>query len=98
MAHSKSFPKEEGNSTRWHEVTLSLAEEQAEEEKARKENISLMKRCLDDASGIMRARSLQPYQSDLVLMAVTLFGKMASHSVYWKDSRCKEKFDRLRRG
>ena len=73
---------------------MSLAEEHAEEERARKENISLMKQCLDDAMAIARSKNLQPYQSDMVLMAVTLLNKRASHAVHWKDSKCKEKFDR----
>ena len=97
MAHSKSFPREEGNSTRWEEVSLTLAEEQAEEERARKENTRLMRQCLDDAGSVMRGKNLQQYQSDMVLLAVTLFGKRASHAVYWKDSRCREKFEVKRR-
>lgn len=98
MTHSKSFPGEaRGNGLpRWEEVYLSLTEEQAEEDRARKENLSLMKQCLDDAGNVARAKNLQAYQSDIVALALALFGKRASHIVYWKDGRCKEKFDRAR--
>jgi hypothetical protein len=95
--HTKSFPKDESNRTTWQEVMLTPAEERGEEERARTENLSLLKQCLEDAAGIMKAKSLQPYQSDLVLMAVTLFGKRASHAVYWKDEKCRDKFEKATR-
>lgn len=93
MSYSKSFPRDVKGSTQWQEVYLTLAEDQQEEERARKENLSLMKQCMEDATTIMRTKSLQAYQSDLVAIAVTLFAKRASHTVYWKDRKCKEKFD-----
>ncbi len=98
MTHSKSFPREVAgsNQPRWEEVFLSLAEEQAEEERARRDNMSLLKQCLDDAGTVTRAKNLQAYQSDIVAMALALFSKRASHIVYWKDGKCKEKFDRSR--
>lgn len=93
MSHSKSFPREVKGNTQWQEVYLTLAEDQQEEERARKENLSLMKQCVEDATTVMRAKNLQTYQSDMVAIAVTLFAKRASHTVYWKDRKCKEKFD-----
>ena len=61
MSYGKSFPKEiKGNGLqKWEEVSLSLAEENSEEEKARKENMSVMKQCLDDAASIMQAKKMR---------------------------------------
>jgi len=38
-------------------------------------------------------RFLTDYQTDIVNIAISLFEKRASHSVYWKESKAKEKFD-----
>ncbi len=97
MAFSKSFPRTTDKSAypRWEEVFLTEAEEKESEEKARVENIELMKKSIDDAKKIMSEMGLKPYQTDLVRMAVSLFEKRASHSIYWKESRAKEKFDEL---
>jgi hypothetical protein len=53
-----------------------------------------MKECVDDAKGIMQDKVLKDFQSDLISLARALFEKRASHSVYWKESKCKEKFDK----
>jgi hypothetical protein len=37
--------------------------------------------------------NLKEYQTDIVHIAISLFEKRASHSVYWKESECKKKFD-----
>jgi hypothetical protein len=41
----------------------------------------------------MKDSALKDFQSDMVSIASALFEKRASHSVYWKESRAKEKFD-----
>jgi hypothetical protein len=95
MPFSKSFPKPSKTSTypQWEEVTLTDAEEKLEEDKARVENIKLMKECVDDARALMKENNLKDYQTDLMHVAISLFEKRASHSVYWKESKAKEKFD-----
>jgi hypothetical protein len=95
MPFSKTFPKTTDKSMypKWIEVVLSGEEEKTEEKKCRDENISLMKECIDDAREIMKNKDLKEYQSDLISMAISLFEKRASHVVYWKESKAKEKFD-----
>ena len=97
MPFSKSFPKQSKTSTypQWEEVTLTDAEESAEEQKSRVENIKLMKECIDDAKSVMKDKGLKDYQTDLIHMAISLFEKRASHSIYWKESKAKEKFDEM---
>lgn len=97
MPFSKSFPKQSKTSTypQWEEITLAEPEEKAEEQKARAENIKLMKECIDDAKSIMKEKGLKDYQTDIIHMAIALFEKRASHSIYWKESKAKEKFDKM---
>lgn len=93
--HFKSFPRTvEGSSyPLWEEVTLTPKEEFVEEQKARRDNIDLMKKCIEDAKKLMEGQGMAEYQSDVLNIALSLFRKRASHVVYWKDNRCKEKFD-----
>ncbi|MFC1753162.1 hypothetical protein ACFL96_07175 [Thermoproteota archaeon] len=93
--HFKSFPKTIEGSTypQWEEITLTEKEEFIEEQKARRDNISLMRKCIEDAKKLMDNEGMAEYQSDVLGIALTLFRKRSSHVVYWKDRRCKEKFD-----
>ncbi len=95
MAFTKAFPKRTDKTVypRWEEITLTPEEEKAEDESARKENIEIMKRCIDDAKKIFEEKNLKPYQTDIVHTAISVFEKHASHSVYWKERKAKEKFD-----
>ncbi|MBW2999354.1 hypothetical protein KY339_01670 [Candidatus Woesearchaeota archaeon] len=95
MAFSKTFPKqiEGSNYPRWEEVFLTEQEELEQEQLAKTENIELMKKCIDDAKAILAEKGLKHYQSDVVNMAISMFEKRASHTVFWKESKCKEKFD-----
>jgi len=97
MGFSKSFPRniEGSNYAKWEEVSITDEEEKEEEENARNENIQLMKQCVEDAKSILGEKGLKDYQTDIVSMAVALFEKRASHSVYWKEGRTKEKFNKL---
>lgn len=97
MPFSKSFPRQSKTSTypQWEEVTLTDAEEKLEENKSRTENIKLMKECIDDAKSLMQEKGLKDYQTDLINIAVALFEKRASHVIYWKESKAKEKFDEM---
>jgi hypothetical protein len=93
--HFKSFPRTiEGSSYPiWEEISLSSKEEFIEDQKARRENIDLMKKCVEDAKKFMEEHGMVEYQTDVLNIALALFRKRASHVVYWKDNRCKEKFD-----
>jgi hypothetical protein len=95
MAFSKSFAKTSEKSVypKWVEVFLSEEEERGEEKNCRDENIKLMKECIDDAKKIFSDRKLKDYQTDVIRVAIALFEKRASHAIYWKESRAKEKFD-----
>ena len=95
MSFSKSFPKTSKTSPypQWEEIFLTEEEEKAQEQKCRNENIKLMKECIDDPKSIMREKDLKDYQTDLIHLAISLFEKRASHSIYWKESKAKDKFD-----
>lgn len=95
MPFSKSFPRttEGSNYPKWEEVSISDEEERLEEQKAREENLNLMKECIEDAKNIAQEKQLKPFQTDLVNIAIALFEKRASHSVYWKERKAKDKFD-----
>ncbi|HJX06268.1 MAG TPA: hypothetical protein VJ461_06170 [Candidatus Nanoarchaeia archaeon] len=95
MAFSKSFAKTTDKSVypKWVEVFLSEKEEQEEEKKCREENIRLMNECLEDAKKIFSESKLKDYQTNVISIAISLFEKRASHVVYWKESKAKEKFD-----
>lgn len=95
MAFSKSFAKTTEKSVypRWIEVFLTEEEEREEEKKCREENIRLMKECVDDAKKIFASEKLKGYETSLINLAIALFDKRASHAVYWKENKAKEKFD-----
>ena len=97
MAFSKKFPRkiEGSNYPVWEEVFLTDEEEHEQEITCRKENINLMKECVKDARQIMAGEELKDFQSDLINMAISLFEKRASHSIYWKERKAKEKFHKL---
>jgi hypothetical protein len=99
MAFSKAFPQRSDKSVypRWEDIYLSDDEERSIEVEARAENIELMKQCYDDAKKIMGDKGLKDFQTDLTRIAIALFEKRASHTVYWKESRAKDKFDALQK-
>ena len=91
----KSFPKTTDKSVypKWVEVSLSDEEEKKVDKKAKEENIKLMMECIDESKKIFREKDLKEYQTDIVNVAISLFEKRASHSVYWKEKKAREKFD-----
>lgn len=99
MTYSKSFPKtiEGSNYPKWEEIYLSEKEEALVDSKARQENTILMKECIDDAKRIIQDKGLKDYQTDIINMAIALFEKRASHSVYHKETFAKEKMDKGRK-
>ena len=97
MPFSKSFPRtiKGSNYPKWEDIFISEEEETIEEQKCRVENIRLMKECIEDAKTIFSEKDLKRYQTDLIRLAIALFEKRASHSVYWKERKAKDKFDKL---
>jgi hypothetical protein len=96
MTHTKRFPRKvEGSSyPRWEEIVLSDKEEKGVEEKARQENIRLFAECMYDAQ-VLLSKKEQASNTAVVRVAQSLFEKRASHVVFWKDTLCKEKFDKV---
>jgi hypothetical protein len=96
MTYSKSFPRTTDKSTYpiWEEIKLSDVEEKEQEVRTRKENIDLMNECITDAKEIIENKGLKDYQTDVIHMAISLFEKRASHVVYYKEEKAKEKFDK----
>jgi hypothetical protein len=93
MVFRKSFPKSNDRYPVWEEVVLSDEEENAVEEVARQANIKLMEECVADAKKLVMNEELS--KEDIVRLAISLFEKRSSHSVYWKERKCREKFDSL---
>lgn len=95
MAFSKSFPRrsDKSNYPIWEDIFLTGDEEEAVEREARVENVRLMKECLDDAKAVLAEKQLKPYQADVTRIAISLFEKRASHAVWQKERKCRDKFD-----
>ena len=95
MGFSKSFPRTvEGSAyPKWEEVFISEEEERDIDGRAREENIKIMQECIDDAKMLIEEKGFKGFKEDILKASIPLFEKRASHSVYWKESKCKEKFD-----
>ncbi|RMF55972.1 hypothetical protein D6745_00615 [Candidatus Woesearchaeota archaeon] len=95
MVFGKSFPRtsEKSSYPVWEEIFLTEEEEREEERKAREENVKLMKECIDDARTIIKDKGMKGFETSIINVAIALFEKRASHQVFWKESKCKEKFD-----
>jgi len=98
MAFSKTFPKtvHGSNYPQWEEVYLTEEEEQQAEENCRQANVHIMSQCLLEAKSLAIKNGIN---EDLVVaqLASALFDKRASHEVFWKENKAKEKFDRKNR-
>jgi hypothetical protein len=94
MVFSKTFPREiEGsNYPKWEEMFLSAQEEREREQVARQENLYLIRQCIADARNILTDEKMMDTQSQVLSLAMALFKKRASHAVYYKEEKCKEKF------
>jgi hypothetical protein len=100
MGFSKTFPRTVKGSSYpvWEEIFLTDKEEAEAEEHARAENIRVMRECLKDADRLIAESGLKKFQTNLLQMAIALFEKRASHAIYYKENRAKEKFDQLFQG
>ncbi len=99
MGFSKTFPKSSDKSVypKWVEVFLTEVEEKEQEAISRNENIKLMKECIEDAKAIIKDKNLKNFQTNMVDIAIALFEKRASHTIYWKENKAKEKFDKMQK-
>jgi hypothetical protein len=98
MVFSKSFPKKGlAGYPEWEEVIISGEDEKLIDEKARMENIALFSQCIDDAKSMLIKKGLMENDVNVVNAAVALFEKRASHSIYFKERKAKEKFDSLQK-
>jgi hypothetical protein len=93
MAFVKSFPKNGSNYPRWEEVRLTDEEVALIEKSTKEENIELFLECLNDAKQIMQASKLRAFESNAVSIAISLFEKRASHTIFRKEQKAREKFD-----
>lgn len=96
MAFSKTFPKTTigSNYPVWEEIFLVEEEEKNVAERCRHENFQLLDQCLDDAKSIAIKNGINT-DENRVTLAIALFEKRASHEIFWKESKAKEKFDAL---
>lgn len=93
----KTFPRNiEGSAyPRWEEISLTAEEEREAEELCRQEQKALFLQCLAEAKQLLHEQGLKDYQSDLVALSTALFEKRASHVIFYKENKAKEKFDVL---
>lgn len=94
MTFSKTFPKTfpGSNYPVWEEITLTEQEELEVESKSREENFNLLDQCLKDARDLAIKNSLNT-DENRIKIAIALFEKRASHEIFWKESKAKQKFD-----
>ncbi len=95
MPFSKTFPRPVAGSNypQWEEVYLTAGEEQQVEEECQRENYHLLDECLQEARSLAIKHGINN-EDNVARLAIALFEKKASHVVYWKENKAKEKFDR----
>jgi hypothetical protein len=95
MAFSKTFPRTlpGNNYPLWEEIFLTSEEERQVEQHFKQDNFSIMNQCLEDAR-ILAIKNGINSDENRAKIAIALFEKQASHLVFWKESKAKEKFDR----
>ena len=94
MAFSKTFPKtiSGSNYPLWEEIFLTKEEENQVEEQCHQENFEILNQCLEEAKTLAIKNGINTDENRTKL-AIALFEKRASHVVFWKESKAKEKFD-----
>lgn len=94
MAFSKTFPRTVPgtNYPLWEEVFLTAEEEKQIEEQCRQENFLILNECIQEAKMLAIKNGINN-DDNIARMAVALFEKRASHVIFWKESKAKEKFD-----
>ena len=96
MSFSKTFPRTVPGSNYpvWEEVTLSDEEEKEIEKQCKKDNFQLLDESLQEAKALAIKNGMNT-DSNITRIAIALFEKRASHIVFLKESKAKEKFDSL---
>jgi hypothetical protein len=94
MTFSKTFPKSVPgtNYPVWEEIFLTEQEEEEVEETCRRENFQLLDDCLREGKALAIKHGINT-DENVVRLGITLFEKRASHVVFWKETKTKEKFD-----
>lgn len=94
MPFSKTFPKTIPGSPYpvWEEVYLTEQEEKQVEEDCRRENKRLLDESLQEAKGLAIKNGINT-EENTTQLAIALFEKRASHVIFWKEIKAKEKFD-----
>lgn len=94
MPFSKRFPRDVpgSNFPLWEEIALTEEEEQEVEEACRQQNFRLLDDSLREAKTLAIKHAINT-EENVTNLAIALFEKKASHVVFWKESRAKEKFD-----
>ncbi|MBU0456962.1 MAG: hypothetical protein ABH824_02565 [Nanoarchaeota archaeon] len=94
MAFSKTFPKTVPGSNYpiWEEIFLTEEEEKQAEEQCKNENFKILDESLEEARIIAIKNGINTDENRTKL-AIALFEKRASHLIFWKESKAKEKFD-----
>mgnify|MGYP006436011225 CR=1 FL=1 len=96
MAFSKTFPKNVPgtNYPVWEEVYLTEQEEREVEEQCKRDNFRLMQESIREAKSLAINHQMN---EELIVsnLAIALFEKKASHVVFLKENKTKEKFDNL---
>lgn len=95
MAFSKTFPKTipGTNYPVWEEVYLTEEEEREVEERCKRENFLLMDESLSEAKSLAIKKGINEDEITASI-AIALFEKKASHVVFMKENKAKEKFDK----
>ncbi len=94
MAFTKPFPRRSEKSAypMWEDITLTDEQEKQAEEDARKANLEIMSKCIDDARKLFIDKNMRDYQTNVVQVAIALFEKLASHAAFWKENKAREIF------
>ena len=94
MVFSKTFPRTipGSNYPVWEEIKLTEEEERIVEEKCQRENFSILDDCLKEAKALAIKNQINT-EENITNLAIALFEKKASHVVFWKESKAKDKFD-----
>jgi flagellar biosynthesis regulator FlbT len=92
MGFQKSFRQTSDKSAypKWVEIELTEEEEREAEKQARRQHLRTMLRCIKDAKLLQEKSGLEGHTVDL---AKSLFDKQASHEVFYKERRAKQKMD-----
>jgi hypothetical protein len=96
MPFNKTFPKQVSGSNYpvWEEITHTEEEEQQAEDECRKQNVRVLDQCIEEAKGLAIKHGMNT-EENRVKLAIALFEKRASHEVFWKENKAKDKFDRM---